>query len=147
MFRSGSRSASLIFVMLAAASPAFAAPTVAAPSAAPAAKQVGVLMSYAGTVRYWGQVVRGPTPVVEGSFIETGKDSNCSLLIGREGVVHIGPESRLELQSVQVEQLKRAQLNFMGRDDFAAKGEPNLGVYCDVVEPGVIRLGDAVAPV
>jgi hypothetical protein len=28
----------------------------------------------------------------------------------------------------------------------AAKGEPNLGVYCDIVEPGVIRLGDAVTP-
>jgi uncharacterized protein YcbX len=28
----------------------------------------------------------------------------------------------------------------------AAKGEPNLGVYCDVVTPGTIRLGDAVVP-
>ena len=27
-----------------------------------------------------------------------------------------------------------------------AKGEPNLGVYCDVVTPGTIRLGDSVAP-
>ena len=26
-----------------------------------------------------------------------------------------------------------------------AKGEPNLGVYCDVVEPGPIRVGDAVS--
>jgi uncharacterized protein YcbX len=25
-----------------------------------------------------------------------------------------------------------------------AKGEPNLGVYCDVIEPGTIRLGDPV---
>lgn len=28
----------------------------------------------------------------------------------------------------------------------AAKGEPNLGVYCDVAAPGPIRVGDAVAP-
>jgi MOSC domain-containing protein YiiM len=28
----------------------------------------------------------------------------------------------------------------------AAKGEPNLGVYCDVVEPGAIRIGDPVTP-
>ncbi|MGI9117084.1 MAG: MOSC domain-containing protein [Gaiellales bacterium] len=28
----------------------------------------------------------------------------------------------------------------------AAKGEPNLGVYCDVVEPGAIRIGDPVEP-
>lgn len=28
----------------------------------------------------------------------------------------------------------------------AAKGAPNLGVYCDVVEPGTIRLGDPVTP-
>ena len=26
-----------------------------------------------------------------------------------------------------------------------AKGEPNLGVYCDVVEPGPVRVGDAVS--
>ena len=29
----------------------------------------------------------------------------------------------------------------------AAKGEPNLGVYCEVIEPGPIRVGDAVAAV
>jgi uncharacterized protein YcbX len=27
-----------------------------------------------------------------------------------------------------------------------AKGAANLGVYCDVITPGTIRLGDPVAP-
>jgi hypothetical protein len=79
---------------------------------AAAAKPIGTLISYAGRVRYWGKPVRGPTTIVEGSFIETEKDANCSVLLGREVVVHIGPESRLEFQAAQIAELKRAQLNF-----------------------------------
>lgn len=70
--------------------------------------QVGFVVSMKGAVLVSGVEVKKPGPVFEGAKVQTKKGANCTLLIGREVVLHLAEETEILLSQAEV-QRRRAE--------------------------------------
>jgi len=64
---------------------------------------VGVLTSYNGDVIVNGKVVTGGTPLMMRDTIETRPHSRCTILLGRDAIIQLGADSRMELTAIEIE--------------------------------------------
>lgn len=69
-------------------------------------RPAGTLISVKGAVAVNRAPAKAPRAVMEGEEISTAEDSSCSILLGRDAVIHLGEKSIFKLTQVEIEKRK-----------------------------------------